>query len=264
MTEDADQTSTRESDSERAPDPDVTTDRDAQPRPAARRAPQRWRAAALIGALLAVLGFAIAVQVHANSSSDSLATMPEQDLIGILDDQDSRADRLRQQIAELQAKLNSLQNSGNGAAAARQQAVQEQQTLEVLLGTVAATGPGVSVRITDPSERLQPEQLLDVIEELRGAGAEAIQFGTVRISTNSAFSSTDRRLAVDGTPLAPPYDVLAIGDASTLDTALNIPGGVAAVVRAAGGNLVVTERRSVTITAVRKLPVPKYAKPSGH
>lgn len=232
--------------------------------PPRRRTPQHWRAAALIGALLAVLGFAIAVQVHANSSSDSLATMPEQDLIGILDDQDSRADRLRQQIAELQAKLNSLRNSGNGAAAARQQALQEQQALEVLLGTVAATGPGVEVRIIDPSEKLQPEQLLDVVEELRGAGAEAIQFGTVRISTDSAFTSVGNRVAVDGTPLSAPYDVLAIGDAATLDTALNIPGGVAAVVRAAGGNLMVTQRRSVTITAVRKLPAPKYAKPTGH
>ena len=56
---------------------------------------------------------------------------------------------------------------------------------------------------------------------------------------------------MDGTALTAPYRVIAIGDPKTLDTALNIPGGVAAIVR--------TERRradasasgrSVTITAV--------------
>jgi uncharacterized protein YlxW (UPF0749 family) len=57
--------------------------------------------------------------------------------------------------------------------------------------------------------------------------------------------------------------VRAIGDPKTLDTALNIPGGVAATARAAGGDAVVAEMQRVTITALRQLPNPKYASPSG-
>jgi uncharacterized protein YlxW (UPF0749 family) len=231
---------------------------------AVRRFATRWGAAVLIGVLTAALGFAIVVQVHANSRSDSLANLPESDLIVILDDQNSRADRLREQIAEVQAKLRSLQDTGNGAAAARQQAEQDAQTLGILLGTLPASGPGVEVTITDPQHKLPAEQLLDVVEELRGAGAEAIQFGSVRVSTNSAFTTVNGAVAVDDVVLAPPYSVLAIGDPTTLDTALNIPGGVAALLRAAGGNLTVADRSSVTITAVRSLPVTKYATPSGH
>ena len=56
--------------------------------------------------------------------------------------------------------------------------------------------------------------------------------------------------------------MLAIGDPKTLDTALNIPGGVAATVRAAGGELTVAERSTVTITVTRALPPPKYAQPA--
>jgi uncharacterized protein YlxW (UPF0749 family) len=235
----------------------------ASVRPVRGRA-SRWGAVALIGLLTAALGFAIVVQVHANSQSDSLASLPEDDLIVILDDQNSRADRLREQIAELQAKLSVLQDSGNGAAAARQQAEQDAQTLGILLGTLPATGPGVQVTITDSANKLQAEQLLDVVEELRGAGAEAIQFGPVRVSTDSAFTTVDGRVAVDGVVLNAPYVVLAIGDSTTLDTALNIPGGVAAVLRAAGGGLTVSDRPSVTIRAVRSLPVTKYASPSTH
>ena len=220
------------------------------------------RAGALIGVLTAALGFAIAVQVHANSGSDRFANLREDDLIGILDNQNARATRLRQEIADLEQTLRRLQDSGDRAAAAKQQAQQEADALAVLLGTVPADGPGIAVTISDPQHRLSNEDLLDVVEELRGAGAEAIQFGPIRVSTTTAFTTSGRAVAVDGTALAPPYEVLAIGDPKTLDTALNIPGGVAATVRAAGGDLQVAERNAVTISVTRSLPAPKYATPA--
>jgi len=230
------------------------------------KAKGRWHgrhgSAALIGILTLALGFAIAVQVHAHSSGDSLSGLREDDLIGILDNQTARADRLRQQIAGLQDNLRQLQSSGDRSAAARQQATEQEQALGILLGTLPATGPGVTVTITDPDAKLIGEDLLDVVEELRGAGAEAIQFGTVRVSTSTAFTGGNGKVDVDGTELTAPYRVVAIGDAKTLDTALNIPGGVAATVRAAGGELSVSEQRSVTIKVTRTLPTAKYAKPA--
>lgn len=224
----------------------------------------RIRAGALIGVLAALLGFAIAVQVHAHSSSDSLSGLRESDLIGILDNQNARADRLRRQVAELQRSLRSLRSSGNKSAAARAQAKREAQELGVLLGTLPATGPGVVVRVDDPQDKLHAEDLLDVVAELRGAGAEAIAFGTVRVSTRTAFAERDGSVTVDGTALAPPYVVRAIGNAKTLDTALNIPGGVASAIRADKGDLSVSERATVTIRQTRSLPSAKYAVPSGH
>jgi uncharacterized protein YlxW (UPF0749 family) len=224
----------------------------------------RYRAAALIGVLTAALGFAIAVQVRANSQSDSLSNLREDDLIGILDNQNARGDRLRQQITELEQTLRRLQDSGDRNAAARQQAEQDAAALGVLLGTLPATGPGVKVTITDPDRKLTAEDLLDVVEELRGAGAEAIQFGPVRVSTSTSFTTSGGAIAIDGNVLTGPYTVFAIGDSKTLDTALNIPGGVAAATRAAGGDLVVDERDVVTITVIRSLSTPKYASPAPH
>jgi uncharacterized protein YlxW (UPF0749 family) len=217
---------------------------------------------ALIGVLTLLLGFGIVVQVRANSSGDALSGLREDDLIGILDDQTKRADRLRQQIADLQQNLNDLQDSGDKAAVARKQAVSQSRALGILLGTLPATGPGVSVTVTDPDGKLTGEDLLDVIEELRGAGAEAIQFGSVRVTTSTSFGGSGGTIDVDDTELTAPYRVTAIGDPKTLDTALNIPGGVAATVRAAGGELSVQELQNVRITVTRGLPKPKYAKPS--
>jgi uncharacterized protein YlxW (UPF0749 family) len=225
-------------------------------------------AIAVIALLTGLLGFAIVVQVHQNSSTDNLANLREDDLVGILDNQNARADRLRQQITDLQQTLRRLQDSGDRSAAARQQAQQEAQALGVLLGTLPAAGPGIAVHVTDPTHKLGAEDLLDIVEELRGAGAEAIQFGTVRVSTTTAFTdvhgAAGATVAVDATALTQPYDVLAIGDPKTLDTALNIPGGVAAAIRNAGGDLTVSERSKLTIAVTRSLPVPKYARPPGH
>src|SRR4051794_34437674 len=98
----------------------------------------RVSAGAGIAILTAGLGFAIVTQVRANSRSDNLSNLREDDLIGILDNQDARADRLRQQIADLQTTLRRLQDSGDRNAAAQQQAQQEAQALAVLLGTAPA------------------------------------------------------------------------------------------------------------------------------
>jgi uncharacterized protein YlxW (UPF0749 family) len=221
------------------------------------------RAGVLIGVLTAILGFAIAVQVRSNSSSDNLANLREDDLIRVLDDQNARAERLNQQIADLQRTLDELRASGNSDAVAQQQAEHEVEALQVLLGTLPATGPGVVVTISDPQHKLKAEDLLDVVEELRGAGAESLQFGSVRVGTSTSFSDTGESVSVDGTRLSTPYRVLAIGDPKTLDTALNIPGGVAAAARNAGGNAQISERQRVDIAATRTIPTPKYATSAG-
>jgi uncharacterized protein YlxW (UPF0749 family) len=223
----------------------------------------RVRAGVLIGILVALLGFAIAVQVRSNASSDSLSSAREEDLIRILDDQNLQAARLRQEIADLQRTVSQLQAGGNRDSVALQQAEQQLAALGVQLGTLPATGPGVIVTITDPARKLGAEDLLDVVQELRGAGAEAIQFGSVRVGVSTSFTADPSGVRVDDTVEQPPYDVRAIGDPKTLDTALNIPGGVAATARAAGGDAVVRETKAVSITAIRTVPNPTFASPSG-
>ena len=84
----------------------------------------------------------------------------------------------------------------------------------------------------------------------------------MRVTTATSFEGDGGVVTVDGTELPAPYRVTAIGDAKTLDTALNIPGGVAATVRAAGGQLTVQELATVRVSVTRTLPKPKYAEPS--
>jgi uncharacterized protein YlxW (UPF0749 family) len=225
---------------------------------------RRNRAATvLIGALLAILGFGLAVQFRSNSATDSLAGAREDDLVRILDDQNGRIDRLQSQLSDLQAAKQRLADSGSNNAAARQEAQRQADALAVLTGTAPAHGPGVSVTITDPSHALKAEDLLDVVEELRGAGAEVIQFGPVRVVASSAFVDGADGVELDKIAIGAPYTVLAIGDPKTLGTALNITGGVVNSVHAAGGQVDITEQDTVSITVTRTISAPKYATPTG-
>lgn len=216
---------------------------------------------ALIGALLALLGFALAIQLR-TSDQGSFVGARQEDLVRILDDQNNQQDRLRAQIADLEDAQRRLEG-GADATAAVAEASKRADALEVLIGAAPAAGPGIKATIADPLSGLHAEDLLDVIAELRGAGAEAIQIGDVRVGVTTSFQDTaDGAVAADGVRLARPYVVLAIGATSTMATALNIPGGVGATARAAGGSLVVVQQDRLEITAVRTVAPPKYASPA--
>jgi len=240
-----------------------TADKPVAERPAGRGRRLNRGATALIGVLLAELGFGLAVQLQSNSKNDSLANAREEDLVRILDDQNSRIQRLQSQLTDLQAAKQRLSDSRSGNAAARAEAQRQADALAILTGTAAAHGPGLNITITDPQHALHAEDLLDVVEELRGAGAEVIQFGPVRIGVSSAFTDASDGVQLDNTTIGSPYQIKAIGDPATLDTALNITGGVVNTVHSVGGQIAIEHVPDLSITAVRSNPSPRYAVPTG-
>jgi uncharacterized protein YlxW (UPF0749 family) len=234
----------------------------ARVRAAAR--PSRSRAQVLVALLLAGLGFAAAVQVHSTRRGVDLTGARETDLIGILDDLDARQARLQTQLDQLDATRTGLQTGSNTRALAERETRERITTLGVLAGTIAATGPGVVIQVNDPQDAVDSGLVLGAVQELRDAGAEAIQINTVRVVASSWFadSGSDSGLVVDGTTLRPPYDVTAIGDSRTIAEALRIPGGVVDSVANVGGSVSITERTSVTVSALRAAKTPQYARPA--
>ncbi|MBK7610798.1 MAG: DUF881 domain-containing protein, partial [Actinomycetales bacterium] len=61
---------------------------------------------------------------------------------------------------------------------------------------------GVRITITDSAGAVRAAGLLDVLQELRDAGAEVIQFGTVRIVAGSYFTDAWTSITVDGQSLS--------------------------------------------------------------
>jgi uncharacterized protein YlxW (UPF0749 family) len=222
--------------------------------------PRATPAQVLAGVLCAALGFAIAVQVS-QSSTDSLSTMRESELVNLLDQTTRQADELQEQVAELDRTRQELQSGSSSREAALEAATRSAAVQGILSGRLPAEGPGITVTISDPSGKVSALTLLNLLEELRNAGAEAVQLGDLRLTASSYVIAADQGVEVDGTVLTPPYRWIAIGDASTMATALSIPGGAIAKVQVDGGSATVEQHDEVQVTATRTPSEPEFATP---
>ncbi len=228
--------------------------------------PRLRRVDLLVAVLLGALGFAAAVQVRATQGEGLLASARQEDLVEILDDLSGRSARLRQEVADLTAARERL-TSAEGDEVALAQARRRTQLLGVLAGTVAASGPGITLTVEDREAKVRAEVLLDALEELRDAGAEAVQLSgaggaVVRVVASTALVDDTGGVRVDGVLLTPPYTFTALGDSSTLASALGIPGGVVATVARVGGAARLEQSDALLVGALRPLSPPRYARPA--
>lgn len=229
-----------------------------------------WRAARLrpsrsgvvVGVLAVLLGIAISAQVGQTRQS-GLESLRQGELVAVLDSVNQRSARLDEEITRLTAERDRLEREqGLDPTQARAAATERADALGILAGTVAARGPGVRITITDPGRTVGSATLLNAIQELRDAGAEAIQVGGVRVVASSYVAEDPSgAVLVDGKPLPNPYAILAIGDAQTLASAMNIPGGVVETVRGVGATIAVSQQDGVRITALHTPVAPRYARP---
>jgi len=234
---------------------------------------RRGRSQIVFGALAVllcvVLGIAIVTQVRQNESGDSLETARPADLLVLLDSLQQREAALNTEVADLQRTLSQLQASGSSDQAAIENAQARLAALSILIGTVAATGPGVTLTIEDTAPGVPAERMLDVINELRAAGAEAMEIQgsqggqriSVRVGVDTWVVGNPGALVVDSATLNPPYSVLAIGDPPTLAAAMNIPGGAMDSIERVGGSMVVQQSDRVDVTALRQPKPRQYAQP---
>jgi len=206
-----------------------------------------------------LLGLALVAQVQSTAASD-LEELQEEDLIALLDDVTNRADNLEDEVRALEADRTRLAGGEDNAAAARA-AERRLESYQILAGTVPVSGPGVVVVVRDPERELSTTTVIDLIQELRDGGSEAIQIGEVRVVASTWVEMRRDTLVVDGTSVSSPYEVRAIGDPHTLSGALAIPGGFIDNVRRNGGSVQVTEQDDTVLDALHEPSPHQYAQP---
>jgi uncharacterized protein YlxW (UPF0749 family) len=217
--------------------------------------------------LIALLGFGLAVQVRSHTEDPELATARQEDLVRILSDLEAREQRSRQEISDLEDRQRQLNSGEQGRQAALQEATQRADELGILAGTLPAQGTGLTVRLDDGRDRVHAEAVLDAIQELRGAGAEAMQIAggngsPIRVVASTYVIDAGSGIEVDGRQLKAPYTITVIGDGQVMQRALEIAGGVVETVQQAGGNVTVHDPGTVKITALHASSAPHYARPA--
>jgi uncharacterized protein YlxW (UPF0749 family) len=226
-----------------------------------RMARPRATRANFFAALLALtLGFALATQVKVTDEG-GLEQLREEELVRILDDVSQSSARLGTDARALELSRDRLLSGADGREEALRAAQERLDTLGVLTGTAPAVGPGIVITIDDPQRGVSAALLLDALQELRDAGAEAVQIGSVRVVADTFFADVDGGIEVGGVRIDPPYVITAIGDSQTMAAAMDIPGGVTESVRGEGATARVEQRESVSIAALHRLDAPRYARP---
>ncbi len=222
---------------------------------------QPSRRQTVVAVLLAVLGFAFVVQVRDNAANDTYAGLREAELIQVLDGLTGTAERARREVDRLDARRDDLLDESRARNAALDEAEQRVRTLNIVAGLVPVSGPGLRVTITESTTRVSVGALLDTIQELRTAGAEAMEFNdSIRLGADSHFEDAVGGIELDDQLLEPPYVLDVIGDPHLLRTALTFSSGPVETLQTEDGATVdIDDVETVEITSVRESTRPEYA-----
>jgi uncharacterized protein YlxW (UPF0749 family) len=216
-----------------------------------------------VAVVAALVGFLLVGQLRGQVRyTQRLQAESEGDLARILASLTAEADALRDERATLELELATLETSSARDEAAVAAARAQIDALEVLAGVVPAHGPGIVLTVTDSRGAVGYDTFVDIVQELRDAGAEAIAINDVRVGATTAFGEQDGRILVGTVAVTAPYRVVAIGRPETLESGLAIPGGALDTLRTTPGvTATVVRVPDVTVPALASPPAFRVARP---
>ncbi len=224
-----------------------------------RRRGRGWQA--LVGLMVGLLGFVMVAQLDSDDETD-YSTLRGVELVELLKSVDAANERLADQIDELTATRDALRSSQDRGDEAEQIARERAEQLAILAGSVGAEGPGVEITIVDEAGVVDAGLVLDVLQELRDAGAEAMVINeTARVVAQTYVLSDEGGLRIGGREVTSPYRIEVIGPPGTLAEAAAFRGGVVDLVEGRGARATVEQREAITITALADVKTPEYARP---
>jgi uncharacterized protein YlxW (UPF0749 family) len=206
--------------------------------PGSRRIGRVWQATA---ALLIAVVFAAAV-AQARSLAPGVKET-QRVLASSVRASESSTDAISSQRDRLAGELDSERRRQLQDDATGQQLLRSLDALGFAAATSAVSGPGLTVRLTDPGvsgnltdvskERLPGSRqvVLDrdlqlVVNSLWVSGAEAVAVGAVRVGPNVTIRQAGGAILVDNQPVSSPYVIVAIGPAHAMQEAFERSAGL--------------------------------------
>ncbi|MDA8216641.1 MAG: DUF881 domain-containing protein, partial [Dehalococcoidales bacterium] len=162
-------------------------------------------------------------RTHTRIVKDTLA-LPLNEQMMIVGNLSDSNQKLRKEVETLQDQLNAYEGTVGKSELDRM--VADVNQLRIVNGVSEVSGPGIEVTI---NANLVPEDLQDMVNELRDAGAEAIAVNGHRVVVDTSFVYQGGEVVINGDQIIrPPYVVDAVGNADDLERALNRQGGLVA------------------------------------
>lgn len=140
---------------------------------------------------------------------------------------------LQNRYKSLQAKMVAADGLSQNE---RKQLAAQLRDLQTLAGLSKVSGPGVVLTVSDNPDAgktgdvmfgiVHDYDLLQIVNEMRNLGAEAISVNGRRVTAYSAIRCVGAPIYVNNEPVSSPFRIEAVGDADTIKSGLQMPGGI--------------------------------------
>ncbi len=176
-------------------------------------------------------------------------------------------ENLQQQLDEMKIEYNRLVDKKVVDLKLRGELQTIINDLRVRAGTTPVEGPGIVITIDDSkqADAMNPDvnvnpllahdmDLLQIVNELRSAGAEAIAINDQRVAGSSAIRCVGPAIKVNDQAVSAPFVVRAVGKPDVLYGAVNMPYGIVDVMRKMDIRVEVSKRETILLPAVSVVP----------
>ena len=188
------------------------------------------------------------------------------------------ADRLEDDLQQSRASVEEARADALSLTTAGSQIADQLTNLQAVTGAGAVRGPGLVIHLEDAETedptggddprdeadrdegRVTDRDIQTLVNEVWAAGAEAVAINGQRLTALSAIRSAGQAVLVDFRPLSPPYEIVAVGEADTLQSGVvdGFGGSYLQVLRGYGIGFTVKKDDSLLLPAASGLPV-RYA-----
>jgi len=226
-----------------------------------------------VGIICMVTTYIIACQfssIRVNDKNDFPEKMRIEELQAQLTLEKEKNKDVIEQLIETQKNLENYRNASNTCGYANNPMAEELDKARIIAGLTEVEGQGVTVNIDDSEEInfgsdkyaiVHDSDLRMVLCELAAAGAEAMSINGQRIIATTAVRCVGNTIMTNDVKIAPPFEIMAIGDSSTLEAAINIKGGSADYLRGWGLSVAIKKSDNIKIPRYKGVINMKYGSP---
>ena len=169
---------------------------------------------------------------------------------------------------DYESKIKEFEDTASQGSAYAKILKDELDQARILAGIEDVEGPGITVVVDDLkfSEKvnyplISYSMLLELLNELNAAGAEAVSINEQRIiSTSEIRQIGGIHININTVSFAPPFVFKAIGDPKTLEAALRLREGIAEKLENSGVAVTITQEQLIKISKYNGVIERKYAK----
>lgn len=212
----------------------------------------------IFGIICFLLSFAITVQVRITSTSNSTASKKKvadelKDQIFYLNNEN---DKLNNKLEKLEI---SLENARDSAAENDSTSMQKSELIKkytILAGYTDVYGEGIIIKYIPADDTYNSDitkDLIDIVNELKNAGAEAISINNQRLINTSSIEMVKNKIIINDTELGSPFIIKAIGNSETMNSSLIRPEGTIEFIKNTGVKIDLTLSKNVTISKYSKI-----------